>query len=62
MTRDEARTLLGGAGTQNLITESGLYKLAMRSDKPEAKRFLTNLNQTEVSSRVSGEMKRGFNR
>ena len=30
---------LGGAQEMNIITESGLYTLIMRSNKPEAKRF-----------------------
>lgn len=30
---------MAGGAAINLISESGLYKLIMRSDKPEAKRF-----------------------
>ncbi|MGA1859139.1 BRO family protein [Azospirillum sp. 11R-A] len=33
------RAFFGGAGLQTLISESGLYKLVMRSDKPEARKF-----------------------
>ena len=35
----DTRILFGGAGMLTLISESGLYKLIMRSDKPEAKAF-----------------------
>lgn len=35
----ETRQIMNGSGFQNLISESGLYKLVMRSDKREAKAF-----------------------
>jgi len=35
----DTRALFGGAGMLTIISESGLYKLIMRSDKPEAKAF-----------------------
>lgn len=37
---ERAKSDLGlGCGPMNLVSESGLYKLVMRSDKPQAKDF-----------------------
>lgn len=36
---ERAKFCLGRQGDANIITESGLYTLVMRSNKPEAKRF-----------------------
>ena len=36
---DEKATTVVGYRSVNIISESGLYKLIMRSDKPEAKAF-----------------------
>src|SRR5438309_755312 len=37
----------GGAQSLNIISEPGLYKLVMRSRKPEAKRFGRNRRTTD---------------
>lgn len=36
---ERARFNLGRQGEANIISESGLYKVILRSDKPEAKKF-----------------------
>lgn len=36
---DKAKLFLGACAPANIISESGLYKLIMRSNKPEAKEF-----------------------
>lgn len=36
---ERAKSDLGSGVPANVISESGLYKLILRSDKPEAKRF-----------------------
>lgn len=42
---------VGRGGTRlNLVSESGLYKLIMRSDKPEAKRFQNWVTQEVLPS------------
>lgn len=39
LTQETRQRLFGGAGVLSLVSESGLYKLVMRSDKKEAKQF-----------------------
>lgn len=36
---EKAKSSIGSGPAANLISESGLYKLIMRSDKPQAKAF-----------------------
>ncbi len=36
---EKAKSVLGKGAPANLVSESGLYKLVMRSDKPQAKAF-----------------------
>lgn len=36
---ERSKFLLGRQGEANIISESGLYTLIMRSNKPEAKKF-----------------------
>ena len=37
---ERAKFNLGRQGNTNIINESGLYKVILRSDKPEAKKFM----------------------
>ena len=48
---ERAKSDLGlGCGPMNVISESGLYKLVMRSDKPQAKDFQNWVTQTVLPS------------
>ena len=59
----EGQTGRGGPKSLNIVNESGLYTLVMRSRKPEAKEFrrwvthdvLPSLHETAASKRRSGE-------